>query len=100
MEETVCELCGRISELSVLEIHYIVPVDTTEEAGASGSATAILCRKCHQDVHGWYTKNVSTMAYNPITQRFAPKSSADMAKEYKAAYGVFAQYKKGQRKKV
>ena len=103
MDETVCELCGKISELSALEIHYIVPDDTTEtteETGASGSATAILCHECHQEIHEWYTKNVSTTAYNLAIQRFAPKPPADMAKEYKAAFETFAQYKKRQRNKV
>ncbi len=96
MDEAVCELCGSISQLEALEIHHIVPVEFTEPAGISRPATASLCLNCHQEVHKWYDKNVSTVAYSPEAQRFGHKSPDAMAKEYEGAYRVFTQYKKGQ----
>ena len=100
MDEGICELCGNISQLRELEIHHIVPVEVTGQAGMPGSATAILCQKCHQEVYDWYARNVSDMAYNPDTKRFIPKLLVEMVKEYKAAYRVFAEYKRGQRDRV
>lgn len=97
MDEAVCELCGNTSQPDATEIHHIVPLEVTEQAGMPGSATTILCCNCHQAVHDWYAKNISDMAYDPYTKRFAPKPLVEMAKEYEAAYRVFAQYKKGQR---
>ena len=97
MGEAICELCGNISPLEALEIHHIVPVEFTEPAGISRPATASLCEKCHQEVHEWYARNVSTVTYSPEAQRFGHKSLDAMAKEYEGAYRVFAQYKKGQR---
>ena len=100
MDDGVCELCGKVSQLDLLEIHHVVPQEVIEQMGISSPATAILCHKCHQEIHDWYDRNVSTVAYHPESQSFQRKSPTATVKEYQSAYRVFAEYKKTQRNRV
>lgn len=90
----ICELCGIVSQPEAVETHHIIPTEITSPAGISDSATAALCRNCHQEVHAWYSKKVLDLAYDPANKRFRAKSPAEMVKEYEAAYRIFTQYKK------
>lgn len=100
MDDGVCELCGKVSQLELLEIHHVVPQEVIEQMGISSPATTILCHKCHQEIHDWYDRNVSTVSYHPESQSFQRKSPTAMVREYQSAYRVFAEYKKTQRNKV
>jgi len=95
--EGVCELCGHVTQLGALEIHRIVPQEVTEQTGISATATATLCHNCHKEIHDWYARNVSTVAYNPVSKSFQPKSVVNLVKEYEGAFRVFTEYKKSQR---
>ena len=93
MDEGVCELCGKISQLDTLEVHHIVPEEITSQPGVRPSATADLCQHCHQEVHDWYAKKVSTTTYDPYFKHFKAKPPADAVKDYEAAYRLYATYK-------
>jgi len=95
-----CELCGDTGQLWSIETHHIVPQELTSPAGMPDSATVRLCPNCHQEVHTWYAKKVFDQTYDTMNQRFEPKPLVEMAKEYEAAYKVFAEYKKGQPKRA
>ena len=93
MGEGACELCGKISRLDTLEVHHIVPEEMTSQPGVRASATANLCQNCHQEVHDWYARNVSTTAYDPYSKHFKSKPSTEIARDYEAAYRLYAAYK-------
>jgi len=99
MGRATCELCGRTNQLGNAETHYIVPRELTSEAGMPDSATVKLCPNCYRELVNWYAKKTFDMTYDTGLKRFRPRSSAEMVKEYEAAYRVFAQYKTGQRKR-
>ena len=98
--ENKCKLCGYVSQLGAIETHHVVPRELTSQANLPDSTTVALCSNCHREVHSWYSKKVFDMTYDTTTKRFRPKSLTEMVKEYEAAYRVFAEYKKGQRKRA
>jgi len=100
MGKETCELCGRKSELETIEKHHVVPVEVTEQAGMPESRVVELCCNCHRELHKWYSIKVADMAYDTQIKRFRAKSGVEMVKEYEAAYKVFAEYKKGRRKRA
>jgi len=95
-----CELCGHTGKRWAVATHHIVPKDFTSGAGMPDSATVALCRNCHEEMHTWYSKKVFDSTYDTGLKRFRPRSSVEMVKEYESAYRVFAEYKRGQRKRV
>ena len=99
MAEETCKLCGHVGQLWAIETHHIVPKELTSQAEIPDSASVPLCSSCHREVHTWYSKKVFDMTYDTMTKRFKPKSLAEVVKEYEAAYRLFAEYKKLQRKR-
>jgi len=93
MGEGACELCGKITQLDTLEVHHIVPEEITSQPGVRASATADLCQNCHQEINNWYARNVSTTAYDPYSKHFKSKPSTEIARDYEAAYRLYAAYK-------
>ena len=95
-----CELCGYAGQHWTAETHHIIPKEITSPAGMPDSATVTLCSNCHREVHTWYANKVFDLTYDSMSKRFRPRSKAEMAKEYRVAYRVFAKYKKGQRQRA
>jgi len=98
MGKETCELCGYRGKPGTIGKYRIVPIKVTKEAGLPESEAVRLCSNCHREIGDWYSRNVGDMTYDPRTQQFRQKSANELVKEYEAAYRVFAEYKRGQRK--
>ena len=98
MAKETCDICGYEGEPGATEEQPVVPVEIAGQAGVAKSKTVRICRDCRQELHRWYSVKVADMAYDTKIRRFRAKSGAEMVKEYEAAYRMFAEYKKGQRK--
>ncbi len=94
MEIKICEICGYASKPEDLVIHPIVPKEVASQFGILDTRTVLLCINCYNELQTWYLKRVFDMSYDAGTEQFVPKSSADMVKEYEAAYGAFVKYKR------
>ena len=94
MQRKSCEICGYSSNPEGLVVHRIVPKEVARQAGILDLRSAVLCINCSKEVETWYSKRVFGLAYDAKTNRFVPKSSTDMVKEYEAAFKAFANYKK------
>ena len=97
MAEKTCELCGYARKPEDLVIHRIIPEEVVKQAGIIDTRTVVLCLNCSHEVQDWYRKKVYSDDYDAGTHRFRPKSSAEMIREYEAAYKAFTAYKKWQR---
>lgn len=95
MEKKTCEICGYTSKHEDLVIYRIVPEEIATQAGILDKRKVVLCTNCCNELQAWYLKRVFGMSYDAGTVQFVPKSSADMVKEYEAAYRAFATYKSG-----
>ena len=94
MQRKTCGVCGHTVELGELIIHRIVPEEIAGQAGILDVRKVVLCLNCGNQIQDWYNKKVFSMKYDAKTNQFIPKSSAEMVKEYEAAYKAFAAYKK------
>jgi hypothetical protein len=93
MGKRTCELCGHEIELEATEEYHIVPGGVREQAGIQNSRAVRLCPNCHDELLKWYSARVATTIYDAKMKRFKAKPPLEMAKEYEAAYRMFAEYK-------
>lgn len=96
----ICDGCGREIEPKSVVKHRTVPEEVAELYGISGARTVTLCINCHDDLHDWYHKSVSTVTYDSGIKRFRAKTAIEMANEYESAFTAFVEYKKRRRKKA
>jgi len=94
VQRKTCGVCGHTVEPGELVIHRIVPEEIAGQAGILDVRKVVLCLNCGNQIQDWYNKKVFSMKYDAKTNQFIPKSSAEMVKEYEAAYKAFAAYKK------
>lgn len=90
-----CEICGYTSRPRSLVTYRIIPEEVAIQAGILDSRTVVLCISCSMEVQAWCAKKAFSMSYDAGTKRFVPKSSAEIVKEYEAAYKAFITYKSG-----
>jgi len=95
VQRKACEVCGNTVDPGELVIHRIVPEEIAGQAGILDVRKVVLCLSCGNQIQDWYNKRVFSMSYDDKTNRFIPKSSTEMVKEYEAAYKAFAAYKRG-----
>jgi hypothetical protein len=94
VQRKICEVCGCAVSPGELVIHRIVPEEIAKQVGILDVRKVVLCLNCGNQIQDWYNKRVFSMSYDDKTNRFIPKSSTEMVKEYEAAYKAFATYKK------
>ena len=96
-EKVSCQLCGNEVESNVIEKHYIVPKEITEQARRRRARIVRLCPKCGIDLRQWYATKIADKTFDAQIKRFRDKLPEEMVREYEGAYNRFARYKKGQR---
>jgi len=88
-----CQVCGYSGTPGGMELHHIVPVEVSEQAGIPESQTFWLCPSCHREVHSWYNSKVARSTYDLKDKRFRPMSSLELVREYTATFSSFLNYK-------
>ena len=98
IEKDGCKICGYQSLLGVVEEHYTIPTEITEQAEMPPSETLKLCCNCHKELHHWYSIKVNDMIYDSKTQEIRYRTPAEMIKEYQSILNGFIKYKEEQEK--
>ena len=89
-----CAACGYRGESGAVVEQLIIPPEIAGQVETSGSGTVPLCTNCRIELLAWFSKKVSSLAYDARAKRFRPRSAEQMAEEYEATYKAFAKYKK------
>jgi 5-methylcytosine-specific restriction endonuclease McrA len=79
----LCPECGKPYDISVMELHHVLPWSRFPEMRARKANMVLLCHRCHKEVHCNPWKNIQMM------QKKAAELDVDLKERYEQEFNPY-----------